>query len=187
MKQAIFILSLLLAACSILGDDNNEKITADKLVLQTDSTAYTAQLGQDEERTTYRFTLIAFFTNKTNQAVYLNNQCWTQFSNWPKENPRPIYGVRLLGHESPEYSGYSPIYACPGDNDAIAVKAGAVRIDTFHVNGPNLWKHGTYEPIGVLEGRYRLLYDVQTCRKEVKCDLPDSLTWSNEFEVSLAK
>lgn len=44
----------------------------------------------------------------------------------------------------------------------------------------------TDQPLGVMEGKYRLVYKALTCPAGDGCIIPDSLSWSNEFEVSLA-
>lgn len=181
MKQSILILPFLLAACSILGDDADVKITTDDIVFETDQSAYTSYLDPDEEWITYRFTLVARFENRSNRTIYL--------SSCKPDSPNPIYGLKLLDENQSKRSAYGWIYACSGHNQPLSVPARSIRVDTLHVRGPMSWQHGTHQPTGIFEGSFRLLYQAQTCRETdgEGCHLPDSLSQSNEFEVRLSE
>lgn len=178
-RSAIFPLLLLLISCSILSEGPKEELTTKNLVFQTDQSTYTTQLKENLPPAIYGFTIIATFENRTDQTIYL--------SRCDPNSRQPIYGLKLLNAEESDRSGYSWFYACAGHNHPIAVRPGSVRIDTLHISGPNSWDHFTKESSGVLEGKFQLGYDVLTCRSGDGCDLPDSLSQSNEFEVRLAE
>lgn len=169
---------LLFVSCSILSEEPNQKITVDDIVFQTDQTSYISHQNLDESWPTFRFTLIARFENRSYQTIYL--------ARCRSDSPQPMYGLKLLNQEETKRSGYGKVYACSQHNQPIAVRPRSVRIDTIHVMGPTGWQHGTHEPLGVLEGEYKLGYELQTCRSGNGCRLPDSLSRSNEFEVILA-
>lgn len=175
----MLILLILFAAtsCSFLDEDPEEEITTENLVFRTNQTSYTAQLEENLPRAIYGFTLIARLENSSGRPVYLN-RCET-------DSPEPIYGLRLIDADPAKQSGYSRVYACASHSSPIVVESGTVRMDTLHVQGPSSWQHNSNEPIGELEGMFRLRYAVQTCRSGDGCELPDSLSQSNEFEVRL--
>lgn len=175
----LLIFSLLgLMSCSILNEDSTR--TAN-LSLQTNQTEYIADLKTSSPWPVYGFTLIAKFKNITNQTIYLN-RCY------PDSN-QPIYGVELLSGDSSARSAYNTFWACVGHNNPITVKPGAVRTDTLEIRGPNSGSHGANKGDGVTEGKFRLIYQAQTCREidGEGCTLPDSLSRSNTFEVRLQK
>lgn len=177
----VFLLTFIfgvLVSCSFLND-TGEVITTENLVMRTDQSVYTAQLEENLPPAIYGFKIIATFENSTDQTIYL--------SRCDPDSPQPIHGVKLLDAEEFDRSGYSGFYACAGHNHPISVRSGSVRIDTLHISGPNSWNHFTKESSGILKGKFQLGYDVQTCRSGDGCDLPDSLSQSNEFEVRLAE
>ncbi|WP_234572202.1 hypothetical protein [Rhodohalobacter sp. 614A] len=179
MKRVIIpLVLLLLVSCSTVDNDTKEVITTKNLVFQTDQSSYTAEVLENFPPAFYGFTLIARFENKTNQTLYLN-RCDVDSS-----HPRYVFKLHLT--ENPQSPAHNIIFACAGHNNPITVKSGSVRIDTLDVRSPQMWDHATKEPIGIFEGTFQLVYDVWTCKTGDRCDLPDSLSTSNEFEVQLA-
>ena len=174
--RSLLLLPLLLAGCSLLADSDP---SPDELPLRTDQTVYVAHQKHGGSRPIYGFDLVARFENKTGRTIYLA-RCYP-------DSPHPIYGVELIGQEDDWGAAYSGAWACVGHENPIAVAAGATRTDTLHITGPNAWPSGSSQHFGVLEGRFRLSYQAQSCRSETGCDLPDSLARSNEFEVRLAQ
>jgi len=172
----LLLLPLLLAGCSLLTGTES---SPDELPLRTDQAVYIAQQERGGSRPTYGFDLVARFENNTRQTVYLA-RCYP-------DSPHPIYGVELVGQEDEWGAAYNGVWACVGHENPIAVAVGATRIDTLRITGPSAWPGGSNQHFGVLEGRFRLSYQAQSCRSETGCDLPDSLARSNEFEVRLAR
>lgn len=174
----LLLLSLfVVTSCSVTGDESEEEITTENLVCRTDQTSYTAQFEENLPPAIYGFTIIARLENNSGLTVYLN-RCNT-------DSPQPIYGLPLIDADPSKKSGYSRVYACASHSSPIEVESGTVRIDTLYVQGPSSWQQNSNEPIGELEGMFRLRYAIQTCRSGDGCELPDSLSQSNEFEVQL--
>lgn len=177
----LFILLLLslfaIPSCSITGDESEEEITTENLAFRTNQTSYTAQFEENLPPAIYGFTLIARLENNSGRTIYLN-RCNTH-------PPQPVYGLPLIDAGQSKRSGYSRVYACASHSSPIEVESGTVRTDTLHVQGPSLWQNNSNEPIGEMEGIFRLRYAAQTCRTGDGCELPDSLSQSNEFEVQL--
>jgi hypothetical protein len=143
--------------------------------LRTDRAAYTASLsGGEGFYRTYRFTLVAQFTNGMSDPVYLE-RCYPT-------TPYPEYAIAsdAVGRES----AYNPVWACVGHDAPIMVLAGETRTDTLRVTGPNSWDGRTNEAFGDLAGRFRLSYVVGSCRAVSDCELPQAVQ-SNDFDVQL--
>ena len=178
----VFILPLLLCliSCSILNEDSSNEITSDNLIFRTDKKLYKAELLENLPPEIYGFTLIARFENNTGKDLFLN-RC-------DVDSPHPRYMFKLnptVEIDRSQTPAYNLFFACPGHHNPISVKSGTVRIDTLNVIAPQSWDHATREPLGLFEGTFQLLYDVWTCKTGAGCDLPDSLSLSNEFEVRL--
>jgi hypothetical protein len=141
--------------------------------LQTDRTRYVATRvpGTSGIYVQYGFTAIVTFANRGGETVYLNN-CYANSTS-------PTYGVELVS--SDERSGLDPAWACVGHDRQLAVPPGASRVDTLFISGPNGWQAGV--PTGVLEGVFQLRYRVRTGPGESAPSAPDSLSYSNRFEV----
>lgn len=170
MKTATVTLAA--AACAGgLGPD------AGNVVLRTDRTAYVAtyEKGEGTYRT-YGFRVIAELENHSGATVYLS-RCYP-------DSPIPIYHVTLVDGEDAWGAAYSGVWACVGHNDQIAVPAGAARVDTLHLTGPNAWDGVTKEPFGAFTGLMQLHYEIQTCRGDGACGLPVAGA-SNTFRVEL--
>jgi hypothetical protein len=145
--------------------------------LRTDRAAYTASLsGGKGLYRTYRFTLVAQFTNGMAEPLYLE-RCYPT-------TPYPIYaiGSAAEGREA----AYNPAWGCVGNDGPIVVLAGETRTDSLRVTGPNSWDGRTNEPFGDLAGRFRLSYMVGSCRAVSGCKLPNPVE-SNNFDVRLGQ
>lgn len=180
MNQSILILLFFLSGCSFLGNDNDD-ITSENILFQTDQREYVASLESSDSWPRYTFTVIAHFKNNSDQTIYLD-RCYG-------DSPQPIYSVNLMNKESSERSAYNGAWACVGHNNPIAVKSGAVRTDTLQITGPNSRSNEDNGIDDILEGSFRIKYQMQTCRNTdgEDCTLPDSLSYSNEFKVQLAE
>ncbi|MEZ4699189.1 MAG: hypothetical protein R2834_02575 [Rhodothermales bacterium] len=163
-------LALLLAGCSFLPDHDTTPI---HVTIQTDRTQYTAQREPGTQR--YGFTLVTRIENR--------NRHWVYLARCRPDDLHPIYGIELIEPADDGGAAYNTAWACAGHDHPIAIRPRGARTDTLHLVGPNAWSGGT--PLGRLEGRFRLYYDVSRCRDEVGCPLPDSLRRSNAFDVQL--
>ena len=154
----------------------------DGRALTTDSAAYRARRVQQlwPGVFVYGFTVIARYTNPTDAPVYL----WTC---GPDSRP-PLYSVVAEGQRTSTGVAYNAAWACVGHDRPIRVEPGQTRVDTIAVRGPNAFDGITHRPIDpILEGRFQLMYAVQSCRTEGDCPLRDeALTRSNAFAVRIA-
>lgn len=145
-------------------------------VLTTDSIGYIARVvGEYYGNPMYQFRIIARYENTTSSPVFME-KC--------RANSRsPVYSI--VRADGPLASGaYNPLLACLDVEDKLIVPPGAVRIDTFVVNGPNAWDGRTKKPEGVTNGRFVLRYGARwNCLDPATCKTPDSLWISNEFTV----
>jgi hypothetical protein len=137
----------------------------------TDATGYVAH-RLPESLSRYQFRIISRFENRGTATLYLG-RCYP-------DSPQPLFTV--INTTAVE-SGYSQIWACVGHDRQFAIRAGEVRVDTLFVEGPNAFRGGTHEPIGVTEGDFRLYYDVRLAAGDGGPDAPDSIKLSNAFRV----
>jgi hypothetical protein len=146
------------------------------LTLRTDRNLYEATFlrGEDTYRT-YALTVVARFTNTTDQPLYLS-RCYPATS-------YPIYGVVSINAD--QEAGYNPVWACVGHDHPIVVGSGETRVDSLRIAGPNAWDGSTKEPFGTLTGRFRLSYPIATCPDVYGCRALSSSVESNDFEVRL--
>ena len=148
--------------------------------LRTQTTGYLARYeGGDGGNAQYGFTVVARFTNATARTVYLEN-CFGR----PGEGP--IFGLELLDRTTDRFGpAYAPVWACVGVDLAhmIAIRPGATRVDTLHLTGPNAVDGVTQQPLGVFEGRMRLVYTVFTDDGQPASELGRS----NTFQVQRAR
>lgn len=149
---------------------------AEVFALTTDHSAYITTCTSGEYfRCT--FTIEATYHNRTDRPVYLY-RCYP-------DTEYPVFGVPTL--DKAIESAYDPVWACVGHNDHIRVDSGETRTDVLEVGGPNAFDGVTGEPFGVLEGAFRLFYDVRSCADEAECeDLPENQSVSAPFKVTLA-
>ena len=144
-----------------------------------DRDVYTASRVEDGYAR-YQFRLVANFTNTTDEPVYLG-RCYP-------DSPTPTYGVRFLGQAVDSWgSAYDAAWACVGHDRQIEVLPGATRTDTFEIIGPNAFDGVSGRGFGVLAGRMRLEYRVQSCRGDGACALTTTLGHSTPFEVRIAQ
>lgn len=96
-----------------------------------------------------------------------------------------MYHIVVDG-EPDEDAAWTPTWACAAFRWHEPLAPGDARTDTFRIDGPTGWDGRTGQPIGLLEGRFRLEYDLRTCwSTATHCPAPDSLGISNAFEVRL--
>ena len=144
--------------------------------LRTDRNLYEATFldGEGTYRT-YALTVVARFTNGTEQPLYLS-RCYPTTS-------YPIYGV--VSTNADLEAGYNPAWGCVGHDHPILVGRGETRVDSLRIAGPNTWDGYTKEPFGTLTGSFRLGYSISACREVYGCGPTPSWVESNEFEVRL--
>ncbi|MDX1394811.1 MAG: hypothetical protein R3195_10475 [Gemmatimonadota bacterium] len=141
--------------------------------LQTDTLEYEARrvapLGPGWE---YEFEVAARFTNAGPDSLFVQT-CG---------GASPIYGVVPASGDDDVESAFDPAWACAGGG-LLAVAPGAARVDTFTITGPTALSI-TFEPLGVFEGWWRLVYDVRRDRDDVLAP-SDSVGVSNVFAIHL--
>lgn len=174
MRSATLLL-LVAAGCSLLGEAAPER--GMHAPIQTDALVYTARYERGEgSYRQYGFDVVARFTNRTDETVYLARAVPSQ--------PWPDFGVELVGGGG-DGSAYSGVVAGVGHDRQIAVQPGETRVDTLRLRGPTMWDGRTGDPFGRLDGVMRLVYQAQGCRGDGACPLPDSVAVSNVFRVVL--
>lgn len=169
----------LLAALALAGCTSTILPAGDGTLLGTDRSEYVAthQGGEGAYRR-YGFTLVARFENRSGAPVYLN-RC-------SPDSRTAVWGVELADGRSGD-SGYDGVWACVGNVEPIVVRPGEARADTLLVLGPNSWNGLTLEPRGVMEGRFRLVYDASSCRGDRDCRLPREMRSSDVFRVRVER
>jgi hypothetical protein len=146
------------------------------LTLRTDRTLYEATfMGGEETHRTYALTVVARFTNATDQTLYLS-RCYPSTGH-------PIYGVMATNPDLE--AAYNPVWSCVGHDHPIVVGRGETRVDSLRIVGPNAWDEYTSQPFGTLTGAFRLSYPVAACPDGYGCRAMPSSVESNEFEVRL--
>lgn len=166
----LFILALLLSSCSINRADLED--TDENTSISIDQDSYTAKLKNGTE--SYEFKLIADFKNKTSETIYLK-RC-------NPESPNPVFNLQHTNKNV--NSAFTPTWTCVDHAEHIEVKPGLQRVDTLKITGPNMWSEND-EVIGQLEGKHKLLYEARSCNTTDHCPLPDSVAFSNVFEIKL--
>jgi hypothetical protein len=172
------LLLLASAACETPTAEPHGLTVEDRrdLTLRTDRNLYEATFsGGEGTYRTYVLTVVARFSNGTDQPLYLS-RCYPATS-------YPIYGV--VATNADLEAGYNPVWACVGHDHPIVVGSGETRVDSLRITGPNAWDGYTNEPFGPLTGRFRLSYPVATCPGVDGCGVLSSSVESNEFEVRL--
>lgn len=143
------------------------------LSILTDRSAYEAEyLAGGDGRTIYGFTVVAELRNTTRGTVHLE-RCSPSATT-------PIWGIASVDEGVRPGWGYA--WACVGTT-TIAMSPGESRTDTLRVIGPTSYDGVTKEPLGVLEGSFRLVYAMRPCAGSCSSD------WtlgSNAFRVTLA-
>lgn len=117
--------------------------------LVTNATSYVAiRIPGTSRPRRYQFTVITRFENQSTAPVFLA-RCFPN-------SPQPEYDI-VAGDGSSVESAYSPVWACVGHNSQFQVPPGAVRIDTFRVQGPNMFDAGKQVAIGATAGQFKLI------------------------------
>lgn len=169
--------SLALAAC-----ESGPFLPAEgEPMIRTDRTEYVAEYVEGSgSYSVYGFTVVARFTNTTGKTVFLG-RCYP-------DTPHPTFDVVLVGAEDAwDASGYLTAWACVGHSQQFRLEPGQRRVDTLYVAGPNGHDGRTGEPYGVVEGSFRLRYDVRYCPEDCRDEVPDDLSRSNAFEVRVVR
>lgn len=170
----VFLLALAFGGCSLI---DGPEPSASNVRFSTDQSAYVAERFQGEPIPRFRFAVVARFENASGRAIYLT-RCDANTST-------PSFGVVLDDPADDEGAAYDEVWVCAGYGQPIVVSAGASRVDTIWVSGPNAFISGTRRHYGILEGTFRLYYDARTCSEGVGCELDDSISVSTPFVVSL--
>lgn len=146
-------------------------------MLLTDHGSYVARRISPDSPARYQFTIVARFENRSAITLYLG-RCYP-------DSPQPMFGVGFAA--SVEQSAYDPVWGCVGHDKQFEMIPGSVRVDTFQISGPNEFDGYTNTPIGVLEGTYRLRFDVRLAKGDGAPEAPDSLRLSNTFDVRISQ
>lgn len=135
-----FPLAVLLAACTGCGRDGPHSTPS----LTLDQTGYVTRLVAPN--TVYRqFTVIATTANRDVDAVII-----------PLCAGTPFYSMEPV--DSDADSGYSPAYGCETQTTQFTLAPGASRVDTIVVRGPTSTNGYTGEAIGLLQGRFIMMF-----------------------------
>jgi hypothetical protein len=176
LRSTVSLALVLLASCNgVTGTESSG--TAGHGPFTTDASTYVAQsLSSVQGR--YAFTVIARYTNTTALPIYLA-RCFPN-------TPYPTFGVQLTDGSNPEGAAYDMTWGCVGHNQQILVAPGVTRVDTLTLSGPNSADGITHRYLGTLTGRFRLVYEPQTCTGDGQCLIAaDSLRYSSEFTVRM--
>ena len=95
-------------------------------------------------------------------------------------SPRPMYDVGGAGFNS----AYSGIFSCVAHENHFRLEPGKSRVDTLLITGPQIWSSDG-EAWGFLYGEFRLRYYVGYCVSECTEVVPDSLSVSEPFMVTV--
>lgn len=148
-------------------------------VLITDRVSYSAEVvDRNGSYTRYGFTLVAQFSNSTDEHLYLG-RCEPGSST-------PMYDIKAASTAVPGGSAYSPFWACTGHDTQFQVPPGESRTDTLRILGPSSWDGLTKVPVGELEGVVQLSYSVSDCRGACGEDTSRWVALSNVFRIALA-
>lgn len=147
-------------------------------ILTTDRTSYTAvSASVVYGYSLYAIPVVTKYTNETRDTVFLA-RCFPT-------SPSPTYDLLQIAPPDPEGSAYSPVWACVGHDQQIAVAPGAARVDMLTLRGPNVFDGITHRPFGATSGTVEVRFQPQSCRGDGACPLPDSLGTSNTFIIGL--
>lgn len=147
--------------------------------LMTDATGYVArQIAGTAQPVQYQFTVITRFQNRSSAPVYLG-RCYPT-------SAQPKYGIGAADGAAVE-SAYNPNWACVGHDNQFEILPGAVRIDTFLVQGPNSFDVIKQQAIGATDGVFQLFLAVASAPGDGAPPAPSSLGMSNAFVVRTSK
>jgi hypothetical protein len=148
-------------------------------MLTTDATTYVAHpIEGSGAPPRYRFSVITRFENTWAVTLYLG-RCTS-------ESSRPLFSVAVADSPSTE-AAYSQIWACVGHDRQFKIVPGAVRVDTFQVEGPNVYPAGDPIGLGIREGRFKMSFDVRLAPGDGARLAPSSFGFSNAFRVDLSQ
>ena len=167
----LLAVALLLPGCG--GDAVGPSWDPEGPAVQIDQSSYhAAYLDGEGSHRRYGFELVARYTNLTESPVFLG-RC-------QPDSPQPMCTVEGIGFKS----AYSGIISCVGHENHFRLMPGKSRVDTFLITGPQLWSSDG-EAWGFLYGEFRLRYWVGFCEGECAEIVPDSLTVSDPFMVTV--
>jgi hypothetical protein len=152
--------------------------------MTTDSTEYLAHpVERVWNRQRYGAMVAMTFANDESRPRYL--------ARCRSDDRTPIYGVERMtvddagSLDRESAAAYDPRWACVGDVAPIEVGPNATRVDTIRLTGPQLFHGATNEPVGLLEGRFRVTYRVRGFERTRDCARSDVVVRSNGFVVRL--
>ena len=140
--------------------------------LTTDATGYVAEWIVGTQPRLYQFPVITRFENRTAAPVLLG-RCLP-------DSPQPRYAI-VQADFSRVGPAYNPEWACVAHNKHFQLLPGAVRVDTFRIQGPNLFPSRV-----AIGGVFRLKLFVRTASGDAPT-AGDSLGISNAFVVRRSK
>ncbi|MFK7843923.1 MAG: hypothetical protein AB8G77_01385 [Rhodothermales bacterium] len=142
------------SGCEIVGSIDGKEIgefVCQESEICTDQEVYVTQKAQSGNARV--FTIEVRFENKSTTPVYLR-RC-------RPDSPAPIYSFLLLDNDDEWGSAYNSAWACVGHSNHILVPAGAFRIDSIHVRGPNAFQNN--QILGVLSGKHQIVFETVPC------------------------
>ena len=147
--------------------------------LTTDATGYLAEPIVGTVRPLqYQFKLITRFENRSRSPVFLG-RCYPN-------SPQPIYSIVSADGSALE-SAYNPNWACVGHDSQFQLLPGAVRVDTFTLQGPNVFDPSKQQAVGATSGMFRLALSVRSAPGDGAPAAPGSLGMSNAFVVRTSR
>jgi len=173
-RSTRFFTTLLALGGTLVGRSSSAQVASP---LQVDQSEYHAACAKGKGAACrYTFTLVARYENQTGRPLYL--------SYCPPRYRTPRYRIPAIG-DTTQDSGYDRAWFCVGHDDPIVMAPGTTRVDTLRVEGPNVLDGHTNAPQGMLDGEFRLVYEVGTCHDEgvVRCLLPLEERSSGVFRV----
>src|SRR5512143_1276091 len=127
----------------------------------------------------FGFTLIATYENRTSDTDYVS-RCG------PRDKT-PKYSIEPFP-DTTQRTAYARMWACVAHDFPIVTPPHTVRVDTLRIEGPNAWDGRTYAPLGILQGQFRLIYEVRPCRQgRANCSVQPEYRWSQTFRVHLVQ
>ena len=167
----LFSVTLIPLACE--GDPTGPIPELEWPAIRTDQTSYhAAYLDGQGNFKTYGFEIVAKYTNLTDRPVFLG-RC-------QPNSPDPMYSVEGVGF----HSAYEGVIDCTEHENHFRLKPGKARVDTLLVTGPQI-RTSDGEAWGFLYGEFRLRYFVAFCESGCAELVPDSLTVSEPFLVTV--
>ena len=127
------------------------------VALRTDARAYVAERVGVPSSPYRQFAIVVSAQNYSRQPMFLET-C-------SPSGTTPIDHVSLVDSDpADEGAAYGPAWACVGHDQQLELGPLQTRVDTILLTGPNSQNGITGEWRGVMEGRFRISYQVQSCR-----------------------